>query len=136
MHILYHKTVFSAAHRYWDNSLDAKENFIKFGKYSRIHGHNFSVIIGIQGNIDSENGMLMDFFKIEKLMEEKIITPYDTNYINEADLFFETKLPTTENLAVYFYQELKDQFPENVTLISVEVAENDDFSSRYEIGRN
>ena len=80
--------------------------------------------------------MLIDFNKIEELVQIKIIGPFDTNYINDAHTYFKEKLPTTENLAIFFFNELKDSFPENVVLFSVEVSENEDFLSRYEIERN
>ncbi len=135
MHTLYHKCCFSAAHRYWDDSLSEDANFQKYGLYSRIHGHNFSLIIGLQGQVDPGSGMLMDFNEIDDVVTRQVLQVFDTNYINEAHSWFSDHLPTTENLCLFIYNKLKDSFPQPVHLISVEVAENEDLSSKFVIER-
>jgi len=132
LHCLYHSCEFSAAHYYRDADLSAHENEKKYGPYHRVHGHNFRVTLGLKGELDPGSGMLINFYDIHELVEEQIIRPFDIQTINDADPWFREHLPSTENLALYFYNRLKPLIPPGITLFSVEVAENSEFSSRFE----
>jgi queuosine biosynthesis protein QueD len=67
------------------------------GKCSKLHGHDFRVIISIDCDIRDENEFVLDFVKIKEVMSK-----YDHCYLND---FFEN--PVAENLAEAFAAEIK-----------------------------
>ncbi|MCS7118789.1 MAG: 6-carboxytetrahydropterin synthase QueD [Archaeoglobaceae archaeon] len=84
-------------------------------KCGKVHGHNFEVSVEVEGEL--RNGMVMDFFDLKKLLKE-ILERFDHSMLNE---FLEN--PTSENIALYVFQELKKR---RVNVVRVKVAENVD----------
>jgi len=70
------------------------------GKCERLHGHNYRLSVAVSGPI-GENGMVVDFVLLKKLVAEKIIDHLDHFCLND---FFEN--PTAENLAKWIWDEL------------------------------
>jgi 6-pyruvoyltetrahydropterin/6-carboxytetrahydropterin synthase len=67
------------------------------GKCHNLHGHDFRVIIIIEGE-QGEYDFILDFVKIKEVMSK-----YDHAYLND---FIEN--PTAENLAYKFANEIKE----------------------------
>ncbi len=84
-------------------------------KCGRIHGHNFKVEVEVAGEV--RDGMVMDFFDLKKEVNE-IISKFDHTLINEI-----IEVPTSENICVHIYNELKKK---GLKVVRVRVAENDD----------
>ncbi|MDD3806695.1 MAG: 6-carboxytetrahydropterin synthase [Candidatus Marinimicrobia bacterium] len=118
---LYTRTFLSAAYRYDDANLTEEENQQKYGKYHQVHGHTFEVILGLRGPVDPKSGMMINFFDVEKIIKEKILSPLDTTQLDKDIPWFKHHLPTIENISLFFMSTLKDAFPPPVKLISVEV---------------
>lgn len=70
------------------------------GKCERLHGHNYKLRISVAGPI-GENGMVVDFVLLKKLVKEKIIDRLDHFHLND---FFEN--PTAEITAQWIWNEL------------------------------
>ena len=71
------------------------------GKCANMHGHRWKVIVEIEGDQLNEQGMVLDFGEIKR-----VIMKFDHQMINDIEPF--TKLnPTAENLAKYFCDVLK-----------------------------
>ena len=51
------------------------------GKCEHMHGHNYKLIVTIEGEIKS-NGMILDFKKIKEIVEEKILEKLDHTHLN------------------------------------------------------
>lgn len=85
-------------------------------KCGKIHGHNFKVEVEIAGKV-KENGMVMDFFDLKKLVEE-VVSKFDHTIINET-----LEIPTSENICLHILNELKKR---GLNVKRVRVAENDD----------
>ena len=128
---LYHKTSFSAAHRYWDSSLSESDNINKFDKCTNIHGHNFELTVELEGSIDTDTGMLIDFNRIKDIIDLNIINDFDYSYLNESHEYFKDHLPTTENISAYFFSILEHKFPDIVSLLSVRISEDETLNSRF-----
>lgn len=82
-------------------------------KCRQMHGHSFKVEVKIQGEIDAEMGILMDFADIKS-----VVKPYieymDHNCLNdlgEKDDVPMLKNPTSENICLWLYQELAPKLP-------------------------
>lgn len=84
-------------------------------KCGRIHGHNFLVSVEVEGEV--KNGMVMDFFDLKKLLRE-VIERFDHSLLNEV-----IDVPTSENIAIYIFNELRKM---GLNVVRVRVAENAD----------
>lgn len=125
------KEHFSSSHKLINNSLSKKENEILFGKCNTFHGHNYYLEITLKGNVDPKSGYVMDLKKLKEILHEKIIDKVDHKFLNDVELFRDIN-PTTENMAVVFWNELKDILKgENYSLYSVKIYETEKNSVVY-----
>jgi len=127
---LYTRIFFSAAHSYRDRDKSPEENRNKYGLYNRVHGHNYEVIIGLRGKADVKTGMMINFFDIGNILNEKILSVMDISHLEEDIPWFKDRIPSTENITRFVYEQLKQTFKIPVCLISVEVKESDDLGAK------
>ncbi len=85
-------------------------------KCRRLHGHSFQVEIVVAGECDPKLGWLMDYAEI-KAGFSPIWEKLDHHYLNEVHGL---ENPTSENVAVWIWQQLKPRLP---LLVEVIVAE-------------
>jgi 6-pyruvoyltetrahydropterin/6-carboxytetrahydropterin synthase len=85
-------------------------------KCRRLHGHSFSVELVIAGECDPKLGWLMDYAEI-KTVFSPIWEKLDHHYLNEIPGL---ENPTSENVAVWIWEQLKPRLP---LLVEVIVAE-------------
>lgn len=77
-------------------------------KCGRLHGHSFTVTLYIQGEVDPQLGWIKDFAEIKQIFKP-IYEQLDHHYLNNiAGL----ENPTSENLAIWIWQQLKPLLPE------------------------
>ncbi|MBN8738674.1 MAG: 6-carboxytetrahydropterin synthase QueD [Lysobacterales bacterium 69-70] len=76
-------------------------------KCSRLHGHSFRIDIHVSGPLDPQFGWVMDFADI-KLAFAPLFDALDHRYLNEIDGLAN---PTSENLAIWIWQQLKPGLP-------------------------
>ncbi|MFA6423569.1 MAG: 6-carboxytetrahydropterin synthase QueD [Patescibacteria group bacterium] len=75
------------------------------GKCKNLHGHSYRLEVTIEGKVN-ENGMVMDFSKLKKIVNEQIIDKLDHSYSNDI-----IKIPTAENTLIYIWSKLKTKLP-------------------------
>lgn len=75
------------------------------GKCEHLHGHSYRLWVTVEGEIQ-ENGMVLDFGFISKIVKERVIQKFDHRCLND---FFEN--PTSENVCKWIWDELVN-FPE------------------------
>ncbi|XP_060643530.1 6-pyruvoyl tetrahydrobiopterin synthase-like [Anolis sagrei] len=102
---------FAAAHRLQSKSLNDAENRKLFGKCNQSHGHNYKVTVTICGKIDPISGMFMNIYKLQEYMQEAIMEPLDHKNLDQDVDFFASVPSTTENLAVYIWNNLEKILP-------------------------
>ncbi|OGI03511.1 MAG: 6-carboxytetrahydropterin synthase QueD [Candidatus Melainabacteria bacterium GWF2_37_15] len=80
------------------------------GKCENVHGHNWKVEITIAGETLDKSGMLIDF-KILKSTLDEVLDKLDHKDLNSLE---ELKgiSPSSENIAKFIYDELKQQLPQ------------------------
>lgn len=88
------------------------------GPCSRIHGHTYKLEVTIAGPVVPD--MVMDFFDVKQLVEEKIISQIDHQYLNEVVPFN----PTVENMALWIADTLEPLFASPVKLQKIRLWEN------------
>ncbi len=101
------------------------------GKCEHLHGHNFLVEAQVCGTrVDPESGMLMDFKDLKSSLNA-VLEQLDHKHLNDLP-GFRKKEPSSENLACFVYQELKDRLKNYpVDLDWVMVAEKDSSRAYY-----
>lgn len=96
---------------YKDFSIEAAHRLPKVPeghKCSRLHGHSFQVRIAVEGPLGEQSGWIMDFGDI-KAAFAPIYDQLDHHYLNEIEGL---ENPTSENLALWIWQQLKPRLPE------------------------
>jgi 6-pyruvoyltetrahydropterin/6-carboxytetrahydropterin synthase len=69
------------------------------------HGHNYLVEAFVTGNIDAQ-GMIKPFEEIKRDLKEVVHDRYDHQTLNSIAPF-DNLMPTTENLALVFLEQLR-----------------------------
>jgi 6-pyruvoyltetrahydropterin/6-carboxytetrahydropterin synthase len=102
------RLTFSAAHRLNNEKFDADWNRRTFDKCNNPggHGHNYTLQVSVQGKIDPESGMVIDLAKLKDVMRERVIDRVDHRNLNFDVDFLRDVIPTAENLARAFWQQL------------------------------
>lgn len=99
------------------------------GACARMHGHNYRVQITVGGERLDEAGMLLDFGDLKRLCDS-VIDELDHRCLNELAPFDEIN-PTSENLARYLYETIRDGLPDSVSVRRVTVFESARSSATY-----
>lgn len=107
------------------------------GPCKNIHGHSYRLNVTVKGKVkngtsDSDEGMVVDFGIIKKIVNELIVDKYDHALVlnDKMKIDFSTfdfmqKLilvpfqPTCENLLLHYAELIKAQLPSNLSLNSL-----------------
>jgi len=103
------RTHFAAAHRLAREELSQEENERIYGKCARPngHGHNYLVDVTVKGKIDSRTGMICNLEELQKLINELVLEPFDHTFLNKDIPFFQSCVPTAENIALHICDKLR-----------------------------
>lgn len=126
------RLTFSAAHRLHNPNRDAEWNRAIYGKCDnpRGHGHNYALEVSVRGPIDPETGMVIDLKILKDLMRARVIDRVDHTNLNEDVDFLRDVIPTAENLARAFWQQLVSAIPAG-DLYEIVLHETERNSVRY-----
>lgn len=80
------------------------------GPCGRVHGHRFSVSVGVKGDVKS-SGMIFDFAKLKKWMNKNIVDVFDHTLINDT-----IENPTAENIALWIVDKFQRDFVNDITI--------------------
>lgn len=105
---------FSAAHRLHNASRDAEWNRRIYDKCDNPagHGHNYVIHVSVKGPINEETGMVIDLKKLKDIVRNRVIDRVDHRNLNEDVEFLRGVVPTAENLARCFWQQLEPAIDE------------------------
>jgi 6-pyruvoyltetrahydropterin/6-carboxytetrahydropterin synthase len=82
-------------------------------KCRRLHGHSFEVEVVVAGPVDEHTGVVMDFGELKRVVSP-LIDRLDHYCLNELGAQLNDLLlsnPTSENVARWFWRELKPLLP-------------------------
>lgn len=100
------------------------------GKCESLHGHNFIVEVAVESESLDEGGMVIDF-RLLKAKTQAVLETLDHRYLNELP-FFKKNNPSSENLALYIFDELARQIDGNSRRVSrVSVWESETSQATY-----
>lgn len=91
------------------------------GKCENLHGHNYKIVITIEGDV-KEDGMVMDFKIIKEKVTGKVLDKLDHTHLNDT-----MENPSAENLSVWIWDQLKNELP----LKKIAVYETADYCCEY-----
>jgi len=92
------------------------------GKCEALHGHRYKVVARVDASELNDIGLAYDFTLLKQHLGE-IMSRFDHTCLNDVPPFDEIN-PSSENIAVTVYQELKPKLAgEPVTIASIEVWE-------------
>jgi 6-pyruvoyltetrahydropterin/6-carboxytetrahydropterin synthase len=99
---------FAAAHRLNNPARDAEWNRRTYDKCDNPggHGHNYFIEVSVKGRIDPETGMVIDLKKLKDIVRARVVDRVDHRNLNTDVDFLRGVIPTAENLARCFWQQL------------------------------
>lgn len=98
---------------------EAAHSVVMNGQFEEFHGHTYGLEIFVEGNI--REGYVMDFLELRAIVEKEVLIPLDHKNLNK--LF---KNPTTENIALWIAERLRDKLPTGVRLYKLVLWEGND----------
>ncbi len=100
---------FNAAHRVHNPALTDEENVQIFGKCNNPnwHGHNYTLDVSVEGEIDPKTGYVVDLSKLKDLVEREVVNQVDHRNLNLDVAFMTGIIPTAENLVLEFWRALE-----------------------------
>lgn len=112
---------FSAAHRLHSEALSEEENRAVFGKCNNPHGHghNYTLEVTIQGEVDPRSGELMNARLLEAVVHQEVIERFDHKHLNEEVAEFRGLNPTGENIAKVVWDLLRPRLGERLVKVGV-----------------
>ncbi len=113
------KSDFAAAHRL-NNYEGACEN---------LHGHNFIVEVSVLCNILDNSYIAIDFKELKRIVNS-ILSKLDHTYLNDNEYFKKTN-PTSEMIAKYIFENLKEELHNNCKPSKVSVYETQNSKATY-----
>jgi len=82
-------------------TFDAAHNLARYhGKCERLHGHTYRMSVTIKGK-PNEEGMIVDFLEVKKIVNDEIISKFDHSYLNDM-----LDQPSAENVARFVFERL------------------------------
>ena len=76
-------------------------------KCRRLHGHSFRIEVHVSGPVDEQAGWVLDFADVSAAFKP-LFAQLDHHYLNEVEGL---ENPTSENLAKWIWQRLKQELP-------------------------
>ena len=123
---------FNAAHRVHNPALSDERNVELFGKCNNPnwHGHNYTLDVSVQGEIDPTTGYVMDLAALKRVVEREVVDLVDHRNLNLDVPFMQGIIPTSENIVVAFWRVLEPHVAP-ARLVKLVMWETDNNSVEY-----
>lgn len=118
------RSTFAAAHVLRRDDWDDARNRDVFGGCSGDHGHNYVLEVTVAGAPDPETGMVMNLKDVDRVIRRVIVEPVDHKHLNRDVAFLAGTIPTAENLALRFWEQLEPEFARRLRKVRVVESEN------------
>jgi 6-pyruvoyltetrahydropterin/6-carboxytetrahydropterin synthase len=87
------------------------------GKCENVHGHNYRLVVTVEGGQLDSTGLLVDFIDVKRAMGEAV-ERLDHRFINDIPPF-DVLNPSAENIARYFYEEISRKLTARISQVKV-----------------
>jgi 6-pyruvoyltetrahydropterin/6-carboxytetrahydropterin synthase len=121
---------FRAEHRYWRSDWSEDRNREVFGDQTSPHAHDWEVEVALDGAVDRETGFLVDLGALDALLQQ-VVGLLDGQDLNQAipEVRRGEIIPSTEQLAGWFWTRLEGRIPGSARLRRVKVSESPHLAS-------
>lgn len=102
------------------------------GPCARLHGHNYRVLLSVEGEKLDDGGMLVDFAELRRDFDE-ILAELDHRNLTEIPPF-DAINPSSENLARYLFDRAREVVGDRVRVSQVTIYESATSSVTYREG--
>ena len=111
--IIVRRVHFNAAHRLHNPRQSDAWNRETFGPCNNpnYHGHNYEVELCVEGDVDVETGYVIDVGVVKSLFRDHVHAHLDHRNLNLDVPWFATHLPSTENIAIFIWEQLVGRLP-------------------------
>ena len=101
---------FSAGHRYFNPKWSEADNAAKYGSQHSPagFGHNFVLEAYLDGEVDAATGMVVNLKEVDEWLRE-VTDPLDHAFLNNDIPWFQDRVPTAENVALFCFQHLQER---------------------------
>lgn len=103
------RATFAAAHVLRRDDWDEGRNREAFGACAGDHGHNYTLEVTVAGPPDPDTGMVMNLKDVDRVIRDAVVRHVDHRHLNRDVPFLSGVIPTAENLALRFWDELERQ---------------------------
>ena len=109
---------FNAAHRLHNPSRTDAWNVATFGVCNNpnFHGHNYELDISVEGEVNPDSGYVLDLNTLKQVAEDRVLKHLDHKNLNVDVAWFASIIPTSENLAIVIWRELRRAVPDELAL--------------------
>lgn len=109
---------FNAAHRLHNPSRTDDWNVATFGacNNANFHGHNYELDISVEGEVNPDSGYVLDLNALKRMAEDRVLRQLDHKNLNLDVAWFASLNPTSENLAIVIWRELRAVVPADLVL--------------------
>ena len=119
MFYLTRQIAFEASHYNRIPELSDAENFALFGAAANpnSHGHNYVLEVMVKGDLDVDDGMVINLTTLDALLKTEVIANYDHKHLNKQHpVFAKNPLlqPTCENITIEIWQRLIPFLPDGL----------------------
>ena len=76
------------------------------GPCFRMHGHNYRLVVAVEGRVDPATGMVADFGRVQAIVQEHVLARADHRTLNDV-----LENPTAENIARWIWESLEGLLP-------------------------
>ncbi|MCG9128969.1 6-carboxytetrahydropterin synthase [Candidatus Poribacteria bacterium] len=116
MYYLTRQTAFEASHYNRISELTDDENYELFGPAANpnSHGHNYILEVMVRGDINTEDGMVINLTGLDLLLKNEVHTNYDHKHLNRQHPVFAENtglIPTCENITIEIWERLMKALP-------------------------
>ena len=100
---------FNAAHRLYRKDWSDQKNDSVFGKCNNpnYHGHNYELIVSVNGDIDPETGYVMDVKILTDIIKDEVEDAFDHKNLNLDVPDFKDLNPTAENIVIVIWNKIR-----------------------------
>lgn len=112
------KERFNAAHRLYRPDWSDEQNEAFFGLCARpnFHGHNYTLIAKVTGEVDPKTGFLIDLKDLKDIIHSEVINKFDHRNLNLDTEEFKSLNPTAENIAFVIWHKIRAKLEQRLDL--------------------
>jgi 6-pyruvoyltetrahydropterin/6-carboxytetrahydropterin synthase len=109
---------FNAAHRLHNPNKPDAWNQATFGPCNNpnFHGHNYELDISVDGEVNPDSGYVMDLNTLKRIADDRVLSRLDHRNLNLDVAWFKDLIPSSENLVIVIWRELRAALPAELAL--------------------